>query len=731
MAHHNTKESESTQTKILATDTTRSEQGRLGTFVYGLCIVTSLFHLWVNTFGSMSEIWRNSLHMGLLGLIGFLLYPIVRKPTFRWVLGIDIVLGLLVLAAGFYLVFMEEALFERNQEMIFSDMLFSLVAIVLALELCRRTTGFVIPSLGILFLSYLLIWGDWITGPFRFRGLSLETVLYRMYFTEEGLFGLTANISSTFVFMFILFAAFLLKSGGGEFIIRLASVATRGVTGGPGLVAVLSSGLMGTISGSAVANTVSTGSITIPMMKNAGFRPKFSAAVETAASTGGQIMPPIMGAGAFIMAEWTQLPYATIMAVAVLPAIMYFASVSFYVYLEARKNKIVGETDADETLTKVLLDGLPFLLPIGVLVGMLIAGFTPTYSAGYAIIAVIVSSFIKKVLNHPISLVIPALFREVLDSLASGARNMVVTGLLLVAVGTVIGSINMTGISVQFSQMVIEWSGGHLLLALVLITGASLLMGMGLPVTAAYIMLAVLAAPALQNLLLMGAPAVLELMKPESLQPLLQDPQFLGSLMTVNPSLAEKAMLAMVDPTQVQALIDDPFFIQALVNSVPELQALEMGYLLTAHMIIFWVSQDSNVTPPVCLAAFAGAAIAGSPPMATGVTAWKLAKGLYIIPLLFAFTPLIHGTLFQQIEEFLFGTLGLFAFTVTMVGYLYKALSMPERIMMLGVALMLFWPLWWVQSLGLAGFVVLMLVNTKGKTDTLSNQSSNDKLSTH
>ncbi|MEM9776011.1 MAG: TRAP transporter fused permease subunit, partial [Chloroflexota bacterium] len=435
-------------------------------------------------------------------------------------------------------------------------------------------------------------------------------VLYRMYFTDEGLFGLTASISSTFVFMFILFASFLLKSGGGDFIINLAQKMTSRIKGGPGLVAVFGSGLMGTISGSAVANTVSTGSITIPMMKKAGFDPDFAGGVETAASTGGQLMPPIMGAGAFIMAQWTGLPYSTIIAVALLPAVMYFATVGFFVYQEANRKDVgfLEETNKD-SVGKILRDGIHFMVPIGVLVGMLIAGYTPTYSAGFAIIAVVVSSWFSA--NHKMYL------KDVLDALAQGTRNMVTTGIMLVAAGLIVGSINLSGISIVFSQVIVDLSGGVLIWALVLIALASLLLGMGLPVTAAYIMLAVLAAPALQS---MGVS------------------------------------------------------------------------LLAAHMIIFWLSQDSNVTPPVCLAAYAASGIAQASPMKTGVAAWKIAKGLYVMPLLFAYSLLIDGTIMQQLEVFIFGLMGLYVFSAVFTGYLFRSLHMIERVLLLAVAGLLLWP---------------------------------------
>lgn len=451
-----------------------------------------------------------------------------------------------------------------------------------------------------------------------------------MYFTDEGLFGMIASVSSTYVFMFILFAAFLLKSGAGDFIVKLAQNITHKITGGPGLVAVFSSGLMGTISGSAIANTVSTGSITIPVMKKSGYSSRFSAAVEAASSTGGQLMPPIMGAGAFIMAQFTQISYLTIISVAFLPAFLYFASISFFVYIEAKKLdlKPIRETERIPT-SSLLKEGIHFLIPIGVLIFMLVYGFTPTYSAGAGIVAVILSSWLTNKNRMKA--------KDIIDALELGTRNMISTGVLLIAVGIIIGILNMTGISITFSQLVVQWSGSNLLLAILLTTLASLLLGMGLPVTAAYIMIAILVVPAFK---LMGVS------------------------------------------------------------------------LLAAHMIIFWLSQDSNVTPPVCLATFAAASISGSHPMKTGFTSWKLAKGLYIMPLLFAYTNLIDGTWSERIFITVFALMGFFSFTIVTEGFWFRSLSNLLRFITFLSTVGLFWPNnFFVNFLGLFLLVIVGSIN--------------------
>jgi len=595
----------------------------------------ALFHIWANTFGNLNDLWRNALHLGLLGFLGYFSYSRSKKksPT-KASCRMDIFFGGLLLASSVYLILFEDALHKRNEVPVLADLLFAGIVIILALELTRRTSGIVIPILAIILLAYVLWWGQFVGGVFGLRNMSLSRVLYRMYFTDEGLFGMIATISSTYVFMFILFAAFLLKSGAGDFIIRISRSMTRRITGGPGLVAVVASGFMGTISGSAVANTVSTGSITIPVMKKAGFSPKFAAAIETASSTGGQLMPPIMGAGAFIMAQWTQIPFVVIIGAALLPALLYFASVIFSVILEVKKQGIQPPDVEDiEPVGRILREGALFLFPISVLITLLIVGFTPTYVAGISILAVIFSSWLKK--ENRMGL------RDILEALATGTKNMMVTGVLLVTVGIIVGTINMTGVSISFSQLVVQWSGSSILLALLLITIASLLLGMGLPVTAAYVMIAILTVPALT----------------------------------------------------------------------------EMGVgLLAAHMIVFWLSQDSNVTPPVCLAAFAASSIAGSRPMATGFASWKLAKGLYILPVLFAYTGLISGTWGERFIVFGFALFGLFAFAVFTTRYFFRPLSLVERILLIPCAHLLFWPKpLWINFAGLALFFGIGFYNKFSK----------------
>ena len=316
----------------------------------------AVFHIYCNVFASISELWLSAIHFGgfcaIFALMANETEDIDRHSFQFW---INVGLALIAISTSSYLILFENALYARETEFIISDYIFALLAVGLAIEFTRRTTGWFMPVLILISLSYILFLGRYIGGVFAFPGLSLETVLYRSFFTSEGMFGLTAQISSTFVFMFIIFGSFLLRSGAGDFIVRLAQCLAGRFTGGAGLVAVVGSGLMGSVSGSAVANTVSTGVITIPMMKKSGFQGRFSAGVVAAASTGGALMPPVMGAGAFVLASYTQLSYLTIIAASALPAILYFLTVSYFVRIEAKRLKLTPTRNADsENVSDVL-----------------------------------------------------------------------------------------------------------------------------------------------------------------------------------------------------------------------------------------------------------------------------------------------------------------------------------------------------------------------------------------
>ncbi len=631
----------------------------------------SAFHIYLAWDPMLSEFARNAMHFG-----GFVLLASLVKPTGfagdRWLRFFDYGLALGAVWACWHVVTSETAIYERGVRLEFLDWLAIGWLIFCAVEYSRRVAGWIVPALILLALSYISFWGAHIPGVFRFAGLSLETLAFRSVYGDDGLFGTIARISSTYVFVFIVFGSFLVRSGAGEFVIDLSRALAGRVQGGPGFVAVLSSGLTGTISGSAVANTASTGVITIPMMKRAGFPAPFAGAVEASASTGGQLMPPIMGAGAFVMAAYTQIPYESIALAAAIPAFLYFASVIFFVRIQARKLNLQGMEGEGLTLKQAFKQGgASFIIPVGLLITLLASGFTPTYAAVFSILAIIVSSHLT---------LRPMGFYDVLDALALGAKNMIMTAVLLCSVGLIVNVIATAGIGNTFSLMISNWSDGSVIIAIGLIAIASLVLGMGLPVTAAYIVLATLSAPALAGMI--ADQAALVALAGElsvDVMPIVQ-----LAMPTWTPGLESAVLGQMWADTapELKSLIRD-----SVVNA-DQLTAA----LLAAHMIIFWLSQDSNVTPPVCLAAFTAAAIAKSRPMYTGFVSWKLAKGLYIVPVLFAYTPLLSGDGWLALSTGATALIGIYLLAGSMEGWLEQPLGISGRVLagLSGVALM--WP---------------------------------------
>ncbi|KMQ74837.1 TRAP transporter permease [Marinobacter subterrani] len=658
----------------------RLDHRLIGPVIFWLAVGAALIHLYFNTLSTLSELWTSALHFGLFGLICTLTTPMRKARTAsgqRVVLGVDIILGLMALACAFYLILFEDDLYQRGVNFSTADWVVSIAAVVLVLEFARRTVGWFIPVLCVIALTYVAWWGQYIDGIFNFPGLSWETVLFRSYIGGQGMLGSIARISWTYVFMFILFGAFLVKSGAGDFIIELARCAAGRFVGGPGFVAVFASGLMGSVSGSSVANTVSTGVITIPLMRKAGFPARFAAGVEAAASTGGQLMPPVMGAGAFIMASYTQVSYLTIIGVAALPALLYFISVAMFVRIEAKRSHAVQLDDEEApSLKEVMKGGWHFLLPLAVLVAALIYGYTPTYAAGIAILSVIVASWLSR---HPMS------FRDILDALAMGARNITTTAILLITVGLIVMVVSTTGIGNTFSLMITSWAGGSLIITIVLVALASLILGMGLPVTAAYIVLATLSAPAIYTLI--AQEQLLDLLVSGNLP---DQAKAIFMLAAPDRMALLNAPMDLATAQQLLAVVPDTFNTQLLEQALSP-AALSM-ILVAAHMIIFWLSQDSNVTPPVCLTAFAAAAIAGTPQMRTGFTAWKLAKGLYIIPLLFAYSPLITGDFTEMLRVSFFALFGIYAIIAGMEGFLEHKLPLLVRILIFPVGALMLWP---------------------------------------
>jgi len=652
-----------------------------GPFAIALSLLSLLIaagHLYVAFDPIISELQRNAYHFAGFAFLAAVYYPFLRgRVRSRAMLWADIAFGLAIAASAIYLPAAENGIYDRGVKMNLLDGIATVICVVGGVELTRRLTGWVIPLLVIISLSYIGFWGKFIGGVFGFPGLSWETIAFRAIYGDDAMFGTIARISSTYVFLFIIFGAFLLRSGAGDFVINLARAVAGRMVGGPGIVAVIASGLTGTISGSAVANTASTGVITIPLMKRAGFTPTFAGGVEAAASTGGQLMPPIMGAGAFVMASLTLIPYERIVAVAALPALLYFLSVAFFVRIEARRLNLKPMPSDGETLRSAFAKGgASFVLPIGGLIAMLVSGFTPAYAAVFGILAVIASSWLTQNRMGP---------RAIAEALIMGTKGMIMTAVLLCTVGLIVNVISTAGIGNTFSLMIADWAGGKLLIAILLVALASLVLGMGLPVTAAYIVLATLSAPALAGMIA---------------DRVVIDTMVLGQL-----SEGGRAILMLGAPEHMAALAGPMQYDQAaaIVHALPlEIAAplrdltvppeAALAAVLSAHMIIFWLSQDSNVTPPVALAAFTAAAIAKAPAMATGFASWKLAKGLYIVPLMIAYTPFLSGDLWQVLVIFGFGVFGIYGLAGAIQGCMERPMGWGMRGLAVLAGVACLWP---------------------------------------
>jgi TRAP transporter 4TM/12TM fusion protein len=662
-----------------------------------LAAAVSALHIYLLAFSPMSDLRIGAVHFATFGALCALYYPIAPKASglaWRFTRTLDLVAGVLAITCVVYLFLMEEALYARGVNFIPSDWVFSALCVLLALEFTRRSVGWTIPIIVMLAMGYALGLGQYLGGVLQFPGLSTEVVLYRSFFGPNGLFGSLAGISYEYVFVFILFGAFLARSGASDFIIDLARCATGRLRGGPGFVAVLSSALMGSISGSAAANVVSTGTMTIPMMKRAGFKPEYAAGLETAASTGGQMMPPIMGAGAFVMASYTQIPYVYIIGVALLPAILYLISVAIWVRIGVLKHGVAETTMEIPALTTVLRGGWYHVVPIGVLIAMMVTGYTPDFAALTAIAAIVATSWLFGERLGP---------KAIIETLAVGARHMVSTAVLLICLGIMVNMLGTTGLGNTFGLMIDQWSNGNVLIAIILIALASLVLGMGLPVTASYIILATLAAPALSDMILhvQLVQTIADGNVPAQAVTMLQalgipGAESLGQAMSRSEA---SALLGALPDAMVGMLTEQTLSTAALTTA-----------LLSAHMIIFWLSQDSNVTPPVCIAAFAAAAIAKTDPFRTAFTAWKMAKGLYVIPLLFAFTPFLAGDFLVALEIFTWGIFGFYAMSAAFAGYLEAPVGIVLRVVLFAIALVLFWPLgalW--KALALAAFIAVFV----------------------
>lgn len=671
-------------------------------------VVICLFGIWhilTNVWLNEGGLWQNSIHFAGFGLLAAITTSKVDARGFDRRFWLNVVFGCLIAFSSLWIAHAENGVYARtlaktgqSWQFTYVDWFAGFMVIFGAIELTRRLTGWIIPILVVLALSYNLFLGEMMPGAFRAASLPLDDVLFRSLYNDEGMFGIITTISSANISLFMIFGAFLVVSGASDFVIEMSKSIAGKLRGGAAFVAVMSSALTGTISGSAVANTASTGVITIPLMKSNGFRAQFAGGVEAASSTGGQLMPPIMGAGAFIMASYTGIDYGTIVAVSVVPAMLYFLSVGFIVRIEAMKHGIGTEQAKHVDKKKMLAGALNFILPLAVMTYLLVSGKTPSYAASVAIGTLIVVSWFTP---NKMGL------KNISRALALGVTTSIMTAVLLVAVGLINNAVTTSGLANTFALMIAQWSQGSLWIALILVTIASLVLGMGLPVTAAYIVLSILSAPALAGMLADGLIV-------EQLVAGIGDPSAAAMFMLVESPHVANIATGMSLPEARELMTSIPFELAVVIR--PLLVDVESmtTFLLTAHLIVFWLSQDSNVTPPVCLAAFTAAGIAKSPPMATGVEAWKIAKGLYIVPILFAYTPLIGGDMLTVARIGFFSLFGMYAFSSLLQRYSEGPMQWWMYPAMLIGGAAAFYPLnWLVNVIGAAIVLGMIVISSK------------------
>ena len=610
----------------------RELRGALKWTVAGFAVFASLFHIYSARFGAFETMQLRSVHLALLLPLTFLLFPGRKSsPGHRTSLP-DLFLALLCLLTTLYIgLWDHERIITRMvyvEPLTFLDMAFAVVTLLLVLEATRRVIGLPMALVGWLSLLYAFF-GSYLPNAIAHPGFHASRILEHLYLTPEGIFGIPLGASASFIFLFILFGAFLERSGAGKFFIDVACGLAGGVRGGPAQVAVITSALEGTVSGSAVANTIGSGTFTIPLMKSLGYKPHFAAAVEATASTGGQIMPPVMGVAAFILAEFVGIPYIDVCVAAMIPALLYFLAVGLMVDCEAAKLGLKAlPKEMRPNLKQTLRDGIHLILPLFALIYFLVAGFTAFRAAFYAIVAVLVSSLLRKSSRMN--------FRSILAALETGALNAVMVAVACACAGIIIGAISMTGLGVKFVGLVVNLSHGILFLALPLIMLSSLVLGMGVPTTAAYIMVAALAVPAL----------------------------------------------------------------------------VEMGVgRLPAHLFAFYFACVSAITPPVAVAAYAGAGIAKANPFQVGITCMKLAIAAYVVPFMFVYGEalLFKGSLVEILSATLTASIGCYSLAGGIQGWLFGPLSYPKRGILLVSALALIKPGYITDAIGLILLVVVYL----------------------
>ena len=572
------------------------------------CIAFTFYMLIVNTVVLLPPQVHRASFVGLVVLYTFLLYPAGKKNNINvnYIPWYDVALALTGIGCYFYYVFNFRTIVGQMATFTQTDLTVAVIGIIVLFIACYRVVGLPLMVVVTMFLAYAYF-GNYIPGMFGHAGVRFERIATYLFYTTEGVIGIPTAVASTFIFVFLLFGAFLEKTGIGQFFIDLSNAIAGRATGGPAKVAVIVSALEGTVSGSSVANTVASGSFTIPMMKRMGYDKNFAGAVEAAASTGGQIVPPIMGAAAFVMAEITGIPYARIALGALIPSLLYFVGVFAAVHFEAKRKGLRGmPSDEIPSFFRLLFTKGQLMLGIVAIIVFLSMGFTPTRAALYSILVSIAVSMLRD--DTRLS---P---RKILDAMETGARNAIGVGVACAMAGMIVGVVTMTGLGITFANAMLSFGRGigdetlRLIIVLILCMLASLILGLGVPTTAKYVIMATVTAPIMTQL---GIP------------------------------------------------------------------------LLAAHMFVFYYGVVADITPPVGLASYAGAAVSHGSPMKTSIIASRLAIAAFIVPFVFVFNPqmlFIDAHLLEVVRITITGVFGIAGIAAGLAGFIERKMHWYERI---------------------------------------------------
>ncbi len=590
---------------------------------------TALYHIYTAYFGAPFALLFRNIHWMLIAILIFMFFPAFKNSPRHRPTVIDFALILTSIVLGMYVLLNFEAIAGRAGAPVTADIVLGALLVLVVMEAGRRTVGWPIVIIALLFLAYAYF-GQAMPGLLMHRGYSISRIFPFLYLTDAGIFGIPLGVSSRFILLFIIFGSFLEKAGAGIFFRDLSLALTGQHVGGPGKASILFSGFIGSITGSSTANVVTTGTFTIPLMKKLGYDPAFAAGVEADASTGGQILPPVMGAAAFVMAEYIGVPYVTVMVAAIVPALLYFATSFFMVHFRALKENLlpVPKDELPKLLT-VLKEGFYYFTPLIILITLLVLRYSPSRAVFFALLSTIVLSWIKADTRMGL--------KEIYEALFSGVQKALEVVAACAVAGIIIGMVTMTGLGLKFSTLIELLAGGNLMAGLFYTLIASLILGIGVPTTAKYIILATLVAPALVSL---GAP------------------------------------------------------------------------LLASHLFILYFGTDADITPPVGLAAYAAAGLAGAHPLTTGIEAFKMGITAYIVPFCFIFGPalLLQAPVHEIIIACITAFIACIGLGTAMMGFYIRKLAFWKRIPVFVGSVMLMETSWRYDLIGLAivGGIFLM-----------------------